>query len=71
MPQIDVDLNPFDVDLSPATLKVSEAARIARTGEKAIRLGIAAGAIPHLKFGRTIRIPKSSFLKWLETCGAR
>jgi excisionase family DNA binding protein len=51
------------------TLKVPEAALIAGCGERSIRDGISAGAIPHLRFGRNIVIPKAAFLRWLETAG--
>jgi excisionase family DNA binding protein len=54
---------------SAATYKVPEAARIARVGSQAIRKGIKAGRIPHVKFGRSILIPKSAFLRWLDQCG--
>ena len=51
-----------------ATLKVPEAARIARVGQAAIRAGIKAGRIPHIKFGRNILIPRVAFNDWLNTC---
>jgi excisionase family DNA binding protein len=51
------------------TLKVKEAARLARTGDRSIYNLINAGAIPALYFGRTIRIPRAAFLKWLENGG--
>jgi hypothetical protein len=50
------------------TLKVPEAALLAGCGERSIRDGIN-GAIPHLRFGRNIVIPKAAFLRWLETAG--
>ncbi len=56
-------------DTVRATLKVEEAARIAGCGGMAIRKGIAAGVIPHLRFGRNIVIPKKTFLQYLDTCG--
>ena len=52
-----------------ATYKVADAARVAGTGEVAIRKGIAAGKIPHIKFGRNILIPKAAFHRWLDSCG--
>ncbi len=52
-----------------ATYKIPEAARVAGTGPKAIRDGIAAGRIPHIRFGRSILIPKSAFARWLDSCG--
>jgi len=51
------------------TYKVDEAARVARVGTAAIRRGIAAGRIPHIRFGRNILIPKSAFHRWLDSCG--
>jgi excisionase family DNA binding protein len=52
------------------TLKVPEAAQIAGCGERAIRNGIDEGTIPHIKFGRNIRIPRSAFLRWIDSAGA-
>jgi excisionase family DNA binding protein len=57
-------------DHDAVTYKVPEAARVARVGEMAIRRGISEGRIPHIKFGRNILIPKSAFIRWLESCGA-
>jgi excisionase family DNA binding protein len=54
-----------------ATYKVAEAARIARVGAGAIRRGIKAGSIPHIRFGRNILIPKNAFHRWLDSCGGR
>ena len=56
-------------DEKRATYKVPEAAQVAGTGPKAIRDGIASGAIPHIKFGRNILIPKTAFHRWLDSCG--
>jgi excisionase family DNA binding protein len=58
-------------DDQTATYKVPGAAKIAGVGQSAIRKGIAAGEIPHLKFGRNILIPKVAFHAWLNSCGAR
>ncbi len=55
----------------PITLKVPEAARIARVGTAAIRNGVRSGEIPHLRFGRNILIPRSAFMRWLDACGDR
>ena len=51
------------------TLKVDEAAALAGCGQRAIRLGIADGYIPHLRLGRNILIPRSAFLRWLDAAG--
>ena len=53
-----------------ATYKVPEAARVAGVGSLSIYKGIAAGTIPHIRFGRNILIPKHAFHEWLDTCGA-
>lgn len=58
-------------DDAPVTLKVPEAARIARCGERAIRKAIAEGKIPHLRWGRNIVIPRLAFLKFLNTAGSQ
>lgn len=60
---------PQKVREEPATYKVAEAARIARVGSAAIRKGIHAGTIPHLRFGRSILIPRVAFHRWLDSCG--
>jgi excisionase family DNA binding protein len=64
-------MQKLNVEIPRVTLKVIEAAQMAGCGERAIRNGINAGEIPALRFGRSIRIPKSTFLKWLESCGGR
>lgn len=51
------------------TIKVPEAAKLAGSGERSIRDLIAAGKIPHLRFGRNILIPKAAFLRWIESAG--
>jgi excisionase family DNA binding protein len=53
-----------------ATYKVEEAARVARVGSGAIRRGIKAGTIPHIRFGRNILIPKNAFHRFLDSCGS-
>jgi len=52
-----------------ATLKIQEAAKIAGVGTRSIYRGVAAGEIPHLRFGRNILIPKTAFMRWLDACG--
>ena len=52
-----------------ATYKVREAARVAGVGSRSIYKGIAAGTIPHIRFGRNILIPKHAFHQWLDACG--
>jgi excisionase family DNA binding protein len=56
-------------DQARATLKIPEAAKIAGVGTRAIYNGVADGKIPHLKFGRNILIPRSAFMRWLDSCG--
>ena len=52
-----------------ATLKVPEAAKLMGCGEKAIRNGVAAGHIPHLRLGRNIIIPRDAFLRYIDSAG--
>ena len=54
-----------------ATYKVPEAAAVAGVGDMAIRNGIKAGTIPHIKFGRNILIPKAAFHRFLDSCGGQ
>jgi len=56
-------------DESRATLKILEAAKIAGVGARSIYKGVADGTIPHLRFGRSILIPRAAFLRWLDSCG--
>ena len=53
-----------------STYKVPEAAKVAGCGGRAIRNLIADNKIPHLRFGRTILIPRSAFHRWLDSAGA-
>ncbi len=54
-----------------ATLKIHEAAKIAGVGTRAIYVGVKAGEVPHLMFGRNIPIPRTAFLRWLDTCAGK
>jgi excisionase family DNA binding protein len=54
-----------------ATFKVAEAAKFAGVGTSAIRKGVSAGTIPHIRFGRNILIPKDAFGRWLDSCGGQ
>jgi excisionase family DNA binding protein len=54
-----------------ATWRIREAAKVMGTGEKALRDAIKAGVIPHLRFGRSIVIPKSALAKFLESAGEK
>jgi len=51
------------------TYRVPEAARVAGSGERAIRDGIREGRIPHIKLSRNILIPREAFHRWLESGG--
>jgi excisionase family DNA binding protein len=52
-----------------ATLRVHEAAAIARCHDKIIRKYVAAGVLPRLELTRTILIPRAAFMAWLESGG--
>lgn len=52
-----------------STYKVGEAAKVAGSGTRSIRNKIDAGEIPHIRFGRTILIPRVAFHRWLDSCG--
>ena len=52
-----------------AVYRVPEAARVAGVGQSAIRIGVKAGTVPHIRFGRNILIPKVAFHRWLDSCG--
>jgi excisionase family DNA binding protein len=53
----------------PAVYKIRQAAKVAQVGTAAIYRGVAEGRIPHLRFGKTIVIPRTAFLDWLNNCG--
>ena len=50
-----------------ATLRVSEAAKLAGCGERAIRIGIKNKKIPVLALSRNILIPRAAFQKLLDS----
>jgi excisionase family DNA binding protein len=54
-----------------ASYKVPEAAAVAGTSARAIRKGVKEKIIPHVKWGRSITIPKIAFHAWLNSCGER
>lgn len=53
----------------PAVYKIRQPAKVAQVGTAAICRGVAEGRIPHLRFGKTIVIPRTAFLDWLNNCG--
>ena len=58
-----------EVKAMRATWKIPEAARYAGCGDRAIRRGIQQGRIPHIRLGRNILIPRSAFVKWIDSAG--
>jgi excisionase family DNA binding protein len=56
--------------VEPQTVSVRGAAKIIGIGEFAAYRGIKDGSIPHLKFGRKIRVPLAALSEWLKTAGA-
>lgn len=52
-----------------AIYSVAEAAKVAGTGERAIRNGIKDNLIPHIWLGRRLLIPRNAFHQWLDSCG--
>jgi excisionase family DNA binding protein len=59
-----------EAKIASVTFNVPEAAQTAGCGERAIRKGIDEGRIPHIRFGRNIRIPRSAFLRWIDSAGS-
>ena len=51
---------------APDVLTVTECARLARTGPKPIYRAIASGELYGRRIGKQIRIPKRTFIRWLE-----
>lgn len=49
------------------TLSVPEAAQLLGVGKNALYQMIHDGVVPHLKFGRNIRIPRRALEEWLNT----
>lgn len=52
-------------DSLPGVLTVEEAADFLRIGRSAAYEGVKTGAIPHVRIGKLIRIPKAALLEWL------
>lgn len=50
----------------PLVLTVNEAAKVARVARSTIYEMAHIEGFPVRRFGRTIRIPRDSFLRWLE-----
>lgn len=48
-------------------LSVSEAARLLGVGRNHVYEMVAEGTIPHVRFGRLIKIPRSELERWLST----
>jgi excisionase family DNA binding protein len=49
-----------------APLTVAEAAKLAKCGPMPIRRAIENGDIPRLPIGRTVKIPRAAFMRWLD-----
>jgi excisionase family DNA binding protein len=56
------------VDL-PDVLRVEEVARILRIGRNAAYEGVRSGAIPSIKLGRSVRVPKALLERMLKEGG--
>lgn len=51
----------------PLVLSVAEAAHLLGVGRNHLYDMVAAGEIPHVRFGRLIKIPRASLEEWLAT----
>lgn len=49
----------------PLVLSVTEAAQLLGVGRNHLYDMVAAGEIPHVRFGRLIKIPRSALESWL------
>jgi excisionase family DNA binding protein len=61
-------MNPHEL---PSVLTVSEAGAVLRISRGAAYEGVRSGAIPSVRIGRTIRIPRSALLSLIGDDGAR
>lgn len=50
----------------PLTVSVPEAARLLGIGRNAAYELVATGRLPHVRFGRTIRVPRDTLGAWLR-----
>jgi excisionase family DNA binding protein len=50
-----------------ATLSVEEAAAVLGVSRTKLYALLRSGCVPHLRFGRTLRIPSRSFDEWMST----
>ncbi len=55
------------MDTTPLLLKVPEAAKLLQIGRDRIYELVASGRLPALHFGRTIRIPRDSLTRFIES----
>lgn len=55
--------------VEPQTVSVRAAAKIIGIGEFAAYRGVKDGSIPHLRFGRRIRVPLAALDEYLKTAG--
>lgn len=52
--------------MDPVLLKVEEAAALLRIGRTKMYGLLAAGAIPTVRVGRSVRVPRAALLRWIE-----
>ncbi len=49
-------------------LRINEAAQLAGVGRTAAYDYVMTGTWPSLKLGRSLRVPRSGLMAWIETC---
>lgn len=59
------------VQVERRSYSVTEAAAVAGVGTMAIYRGVRDGAIPHIRAGRKIVIPRHAFHQWIDTAGGQ
>ncbi|MFQ5968122.1 MAG: helix-turn-helix domain-containing protein [Acidimicrobiia bacterium] len=53
------------IDEAPEVLTVPEVAQVLRIGRNAAYQLVREGVIPHVRLGKTIRVPKAALLRYL------
>jgi excisionase family DNA binding protein len=57
----------LSIDNLPSILTVPEAAKIARVSTGTVYQMVRIEGFPVVRFGRSVRIPRQAFLRWLES----
>jgi len=57
--------------MEPLLIRAEEAARLLGLGRSKVFQMIAAGELPVVRLGRSVRVPKAELVRWIESRTAR